>query len=220
MIDMQTSATIPSSATCEAALPEAPQANPTIHTAVLPLAAVILDAEVREAFLGDDLEKICGCAAHSGSAVLITTAGQGIEQREAAFLVWRKRHLAVLASACPVIGEFISGRDHLDEFLIAFEAGTIDLVQLDRAIHDQIEDQREARKALLSSQKDILREALYSHCEGVFPPTSPQILVIRGDGEIKLLKNHSLGKEWGRIGNHGFYIMPIATTDWRRFLPE
>jgi hypothetical protein len=202
------------------AAPEAPPVPQRRVTSILPLAAVELDAEIRAAFLSEDLEVICDCAGKSKSAVLIATAGQGLEQREAAFLVWRRAHLGILYTAVPCIGEYFSSPDCDVDLREQFKDGTVDLYALDRAIHDARHEKGAAQMALLAAQKDTLRAALYSNCLNLAHPTFPQMLVVRGDGEMKLVKNGTQAKEFGRAGNFGFYLLPLSHADYRRFLPE
>lgn len=191
--------------------------RPPVHTTILPIALVALDIEVREKYtLSDDLETICAIAGKTASAVLIASAGHPRQQRESAFAIWRKQGLATLRNICPDVIEFLSTHAELSA---EFHAGTIDLFALDTAMHESKAGKERLRMERLAQQKEGLRAALNANCEGMPPGASPTVLVVRGDGSMKMLKNHQQGKEWGRLGNTGFYLIPLATADMRRFLP-
>ena len=212
---------------------------PTIpNTVVLPLSLVLQDRHIREEFLSDSLERICEVAGQSGSAILISTAGQNLKVRETAFAVWRSLHLAKIATVCPEIGEFLSDSasdtaalsstdadgtgapaSSRAAWAAAYADGTVDLVELDAAIYEQRAEKARQRLELLSSQKAAIRAALDANCVGMPLGGFPGVVVIRSDGEMKLLKNQNSGKAWGYAGGGGFSLIPLDMVAMRRFLP-
>lgn len=187
-----------------------------IHTTVLPVAAVVLDDEIRRDFLGSDIEVICACAAKVGSTLLITVAGQSLEQREAAFGIWRKRHLEKLAVNCSAVTEFLSIHKELHE---KFADGTIDLLVLDRLMHDEAHSKNQETLLRLQEQKAALLQGVNANCVDIPLGHWPQILVVRGDSQMKLFKNQAAGKAWGHEGGAGFYLWTLAD-GMRMFMPE
>jgi hypothetical protein len=211
-------------ATASSSLPDSPSpeiseiqpAKRSIRTVVLPVAVVLLDAEVREGFLSNDLESICGAATKAGATILIATAGQPLEAREASFALWRKHLLENLY--CEGLAEFLS--NNIDpELCASFRDGTVDLLTLDAAIQNEHERKTAEAAELRRAQKEKLKNALWSHCEGINQPKLPQYLVIRGDGEQRLVKGQQMAKEWGCIGNHGYYTVPLQIEKRQLVLP-
>jgi hypothetical protein len=187
-----------------------------IITSVIPLEIVIIDVEVREGFLSDDLETICAVATKSGSAVLLATAGQPLKAREASFQLWRKSLLRGLH--CEGLNEFLS-KNTAPELIASFRDGTVDLLVLDAAIHNECEIEGCKASELRAAQKETVRAAFWSHCEGVTRPYHPRYLVVRGDGELRLMKNLTAVKKWGSIGNSGYSTVPLKGEEFRSFYP-
>lgn len=200
-------------AAADAAAIEKPR--PPIHTTTLPVAHVTLDAKVRDAYLSGDLETICAIAAITGAAVLIASAGHPLDQRETAFRIWRKRGLESLASSSPEIGSFLATHP---ELRAEYDAGTVDLLVLDLALHDAREEENRKRVEYLAASKQGLREAVSAHTADDFEGRIPRYCVIRADGEMKLFRQRPAAVIFGRDGNHGFHLIPLDTAN-RSFHP-
>jgi hypothetical protein len=196
---------------------EIQSARQSISTQVLPRTFVMLDTEVREGFLSDDLETICDAATKSGATILIATAGKPLEDRKTSFKLWRKNRLETLY--CEGLPEFLSNNTD-PELCASFRDATVDLLALDAAIQNETETKIRKASELRKAQKEKLKAALNSHCEGCSHPHLPQHLVVRGDGELRLVKNFNKVKEWGSIGNHGYYTVPLQIENVRLRFPE
>ena len=190
----------------DAAAIEKPQ--PPIHTTTLPVAHVRMDAEVRDAYLSEDLETICAIAAITGAAVLIASAGHPLDQRETAFRIWRKRGLESLESSSPEIGTFLATHPDLRA---QYDAGTVDLIVLDRALHDAHEEENKKRRDYIVTSKQALRDAVAKHTPDAEEGRFPKICIIRGDGELKVFRNRPTALEWAREGNFGYHLIPLDT---------
>ena len=201
-------------------VPDVQLAKRPISPVVLPVAVLVLDVEVREGFLSDDIETICTAVNKSGSAtILLIAAGKSLEDREAAFDLWRKKLLEGLQLNCGELAEFLS-KNTAPELCASFRDGTVDLLALDSAIHDERERVSREAAELRRAQKEKLKEAFWSHAQGfVEHPSWPRYLVVRGDGELRLMKNLNQAKEWGRVGNLGYYTVPLQGDGIQRTLP-
>jgi len=189
-----------------------------VHTIVLPAALVALDIEVRADFLqSDDLETICAVAGKAGAAVLIASAGQPREQRENAFAIWRKAGLEKLAVACPGIIDFLGGNA---ELLEAYETATIDLLKLDRLMHDGIEAKEQQRRDRLTHGKQTLMDVLSKNTPDLIEGRFPRYCVIRGDGEMKLFHSRENAVEWCRCVDASFHLIPLDREKRKFHLPE
>jgi hypothetical protein len=193
----------------------APSAPPPIFTTELPVLFVSLDAKVREAYLSDDIEMVCGIAATSGSTLLIVNAGLALDHRERAFQIWRKRELEKLASVTSEIGRFLSTHPELRE---QYDAGTVDLHVLDRAMHEARDTAMKRRMESIVAAKNALRSAVAKVTPDDSEGRFPRLCIIRADGEIGLFRNRPTALAFGREGNLGFHLIPLDTAN-REFKP-
>lgn len=184
--------------------------HPPVHTLVLPLHLVALDIEVREKYLSDDLTTICDIAGKSNSAVLIASAGLPQENRETSFAIWRRQGLDKLAVAVPEIWDFLATNA---QALTEYQAATIDLLHLDRLLHDDLVEKKRVALVLLLSRKQALKDALTRNTPDIIEGRFPKWCVVRGDGEMSLFHSRSTAQEWARVGNTGFHLIPLATVD-------
>ena len=182
--------------------------RPFIRPSILPPAIVALDIEVQDAFLSDDLATICAVAGKIGSAVLIASAGQPRKNREAAFVIWRQQALADLAVTVPEIRNFLAGNETMR---LEYEAATIDLIVLDRGMHDAREDERVRKSELMAHNKQVLRDAIAKHTPDYEENRFPRYCVIRGDGDLKLFRGRNAAQEWAREGNFGYNLVPLTS---------
>jgi hypothetical protein len=90
-----------------------------------------IEKRLEACFLGADLLQACTVAAETGAAILISTAGQPLKDRENSLRIWRSsKVLAMLSSS--VAGYHLEVERSQVEFAIAF-MGTADKAFLDKA---------------------------------------------------------------------------------------
>lgn len=191
-------------------LPTAPPVTsaPSIHW--IPGIYLATEADIVENFLGADLGAICAAASDSKEMLFIATAGQPLQKRKEALVVWRKKILTQVMETSEARNFLQFAPADLREDILS---GNVSFAEADAAINAIIEAataEREAARVASKARMSAACKALLLDGDSQTGRVQvPQFIVIREDGQSGMFLRSTAARDFAKAGNGRYLILTI-----------